>query len=211
MLQNVGISAFVPTKRTHGGSAAAVFRRHGVLRPRDVAGGVSRTALGRLVDQGELERVGRGLYVRTNAKATEHHTLVEAAKRVPHGVVCLLSALRFHHLTTQIPHEVWLAIDVKARKPKTDWPPLRIVRFSGVALRFGVEEHEIEGVVVRVTNKEKTVADCFKYRNKTGLDVALEALRDYLRSKRRSVDALMDAAVASRVTNVMRPYLEALA
>ena len=163
------------------------------------------------MDQGELERVGRGLYVPTNARATVHHTLVEAAKRVPHGVVCLPSALQFHHLTTQSPHEVWLAIDVKARKPKTDWPRLRIVRFSGVALRFGVEEHEIEGVVVRVTSKEKTVADCFKYRNKLGLDVALEALRDYLRSKRRSVDALMEAAVASRVTNVMRPYLEALA
>jgi len=109
------------------------------------------------------------------------------------------------------PHEVWLAIDVKSRKPKTDLPPLRIVRFSGVALRFGVEEHALEGVMVQVTSKEETVADCFKYRNKVGLDVALDALRDYLRSKRRSVDALTTAAVASRVTNVMRPYLESLA
>jgi predicted transcriptional regulator of viral defense system len=200
----------VPTQRTPS-TAAAVLGRNGVLRPRDVAGGVSRTALGRLVQKGQLERVGRGLYVPAKVKATEHHTLVEAAKRVPHGVVCLLSALRFHGLTTQNPHEVWLAIDVKARKPKTDWPPLRIVRFSGVALRFGVEEHRVEGVVVHVTSKEKTVADCFKYRNKMGLDVALEALRDYLRSKRRSVDALTKAAEASRVTNVMRPYLEALA
>ena len=185
------------------------FRR-GVLRPRDLTG-VSRAAIARLVDAGELERVGRGLYVPTGAKLTEHHSLVEAAKRVPAGVVCLLSALRFHSLTTQNPHEVWVAIDVKARKPTTDWPPLRIVRFSGKALTYGVEERVIEGVDVRITSKEKTVADCFKYRNKIGIDVALEALRDYLRSKRRSVDALMMAAEASRVTNVMRPYLEALA
>ena len=211
-LQNVGTYPFVPTKRTRPNGIATVLRGPGALRPRDVvAGGVSRTALGRLVERGQLKRVGRGLYVPAKVKATEHHTLVEAAARVPHGVVCLLSALRFHGLTTQSPHEVWLAIDVKARRPKTDWPPVRIVRFSGVSLRFGVEKHELEGVTVRVTSKEKTVVDCFKYRNKIGLDVALEALRDYLRSKRRSVDALMKAAAASRVTNVMRPYLESLA
>jgi predicted transcriptional regulator of viral defense system len=197
------------TKRTTA-KAAAALGRNGVLRPRDVAGDVSRTAIGRLVAAGQLERVGRGLYISAKAKPTEHHTLVEAAKRVPHGVVCLLSALRFHGLTTQSPHEVWLAIDVRARKPKTDWPPLHIVRFSGVALRFGVEKHELEGVTVHVTSREKTVVDCFKYRNKIGLDIALEALRDYLGSKRRSVDALTKAAAASRVTNVMRPYIESL-
>lgn len=155
--------------------------------------------------------MGRGLYTGRNAKVTEHHTLVEAAVRVPHGVVCLLSALRFHKLTTQSPHEVWMAIDVKARKPVTDWPPLRIVRFSGAALTFGVEKQVIENIEVRITSREKTVADCFKYRNKVGLDVAIEALRDYLRSRRRSVDALMQAAAACRVNNVMRPYLEAMA
>jgi predicted transcriptional regulator of viral defense system len=168
-------------------------------------------ALARLAKAGDLERVGRGLYTKPKAKVTEHHTLVEAAVRVPHGVVCLLSALRFHKLTTQSPHEVWMAIGVSARKPKTDWPPLRIVRYSGTALTFGVEKHVIENVEVRITSREKTVADCFKYRNKVGLDVAIEALRDYLRSRRRSVDALMEAAAASRVKNVMRPYLEALA
>ncbi len=201
----------VPTKRTRAKGGTGALAGRSVLRPRDVAGDVSRTSLARLVDQGELERVGRGLYVPTKTKATEHHTLVEAAKRVPHGIVCLLSALGFHGLTTQSPHEVWLAIDVKARKPKVDWPPLRIVRFSGAALRFGVVEHALEGVAVRITSREKTVADCFKYRNKIGLDVALEALRDYLGARGRSVDALMAAAAASRVTNVMRPYLDALA
>jgi predicted transcriptional regulator of viral defense system len=155
--------------------------------------------------------VGRGLYAIPKARVTEHHTLVEAAVRVPHGVICLLSALRFHDLTTQSPHEVWMAIGVKARKPAVDWPPLRVVRFSGPALTFGVEKHVVENVEVRVTSREKTVADCFKYRNKVGLDVAIEALRDYLRSRRRSVDAVMEAAVASRVKNVIRPYLEAMA
>lgn len=181
----------------------------GVFRARDVA--ISRVALARLTRAGALERVGRGLYVHPKASITEHHTLVEATVRVPHGVVCLLSALQFHGLSTQSPHEVWMAFSTKARKPAVDWPPLRIIRFSGAALRYGVEKHRIENVTIRVTSREKTVADCFKYRNKIGLDVALEALRDYLRSRRRSVDGLMAAAAASRVTNVIRPYLEALA
>jgi predicted transcriptional regulator of viral defense system len=195
----------VPTNRFTGRTPLP----HGTFRSRDA--GITRVALARLAKAGELERVGRGLYTGRNAKVTEHHTLVEAAVRVPHGVVCLLSALRFHKLTTQSPHEVWMAIDVKARKPVTDWPPLRIVRFSGAALTFGVEKQVIENIEVRITSREKTVADCFKYRNKVGLDVAIEALRDYLRSRRRSVDALMQAAAACRVNNVMRPYLEAMA
>jgi len=164
-----------------------------------------------MTQAGELERVGRGLYVPTGTKVTEHHTLVEAAVRVPHGIVCLLSALRFHDIGTQSPHEVWLAIDVTAWKPVVDWPPIRLVRFSGPALTFGVESHKLEGVPVRITSREKTVADCFKYRNKIGLDVALEALREYLRSRKRSVDELVRAAKICRVSRVMQPYLEALA
>jgi predicted transcriptional regulator of viral defense system len=183
----------------------------GVLRARDAeAHGFARTVLARLVQSGELERVGRGLYVPAKAKITEHHSLVEGAVRVPHGVVCLLSALRFHGMGTQNPHEVWLAIDVKAWKPVADSPPLRIVRFSGAALIYGIEVHKLEGVDVRITSREKTVADCFKYRNKIGLDVALEALREYLRSRKRSIDQLTKAAEACRVARVMRPYLEAL-
>ena len=193
------------TKRT---TVHASFPR-GTFRSRDA--GISRVALARLARGGDVERVGRGLYALPGTKITEYHTLVEAALRVPHGIVCLLSALRFHKLTTQSPHEVWMAVDVKARKPVTDWPPLRIVRFSGTALTFGVETHVIERVHVQITSREKTVADAFKYRNKIGLDVAIEALRDYLRSRRRSVDMLMAAAEASRVSNIIRPYLEALA
>jgi predicted transcriptional regulator of viral defense system len=172
---------------------------------------VSRTAVRRLVDAGVLERVGRGLYVPTGGEVTEHHTLAEAAKRVPAGIVCLLSALAFHGLTTQVPHEVWMAIDVKARKPAASWPPLRIVRFSGTGRSHGVELHELEGVRVLVTSRPKTVADCFKYRNKIGLDVAVEALREFLRVRGRSIDELLRAAEACRVANVMRPYIQALA
>jgi predicted transcriptional regulator of viral defense system len=209
-LRNVGTYLYVPTIRNRKGSPSGP--RMAVFRPRDVAAaGLSRTALGRLVAAGTIDRVGRGLYTPANAKVTQHHTLVEAAKRVPAGVICLLSALMFHGLTTQNPYEVWIAIGVKARKPVADWPPLRIVRFSGEALTYGVEPHEIEGVEVRLTSREKTVADCFKYRNKIGLDVALEALREFLRAKRRSVDDLVRAAEVCRVAKVMRPYLEGLA
>jgi predicted transcriptional regulator of viral defense system len=184
----------------------------GILRARDaVAGGHARTELSRLVEAGKLEHVGRGLYSPVGAKVTEHHALALAAARWPNGVVCLLSALSFHELGTQSPHELWFAVDVKAWKPVSEWPPLHVVRFSGVALTHGVEVHNIEGVDVRITSREKTVADCFKYRNKVGLDVALESLREYLRSRKRSMDALNRAAVASRVARVMRPYLEALA
>lgn len=185
--------------------------KRGVVRPRDLeSSGVSRTRLERMARAGELERVGRGLYVPAGAAITEHHTLVEASARVPHGVVCLLSALRFHELGTQAPHEVWLAIDRKAWKPIVDWPPIRLVRFSGDALTFGVETHELEGVRVRITSREKTVADCFKYRNKIGLDVAIEALREYLRSRKRSVDELARAARVCRVARIMQPYVEAM-
>jgi predicted transcriptional regulator of viral defense system len=183
-----------------------------VFTPRDAARrGISRTALARLVEAGTLERVGRGLYVAANADVTENRTVVEAAKRVPAGIVCLLSALAFHGMTTECPREVWVAIDVKARKPKTDWPPMTIVRFSGRARTFGVEKHPLEGVEVSITSRAKTVADCFKYRNKIGLDVALDALRDYLRQRGRSMDELLRAAEVCRVARVMMPYVEAIA
>jgi predicted transcriptional regulator of viral defense system len=192
-------------------SVAALARRHGVMRSSDFeAHGVSRVTVQRLCQRGILRRLGRGIYGLADAELTEHHTLAEAARRVPAGVVCLLSALRFHELTTQNPFEVWLAIDGKAFKPKVDWPPVRIVRFSGAALTFGVEERDVEGVPVRVTSAAKTVADCFKYRNKIGVDVAVEALVAYQRERRGTVDALLCAAAVDRVAVILRPYLEAL-
>ena len=188
-----------------------LVRNQGLIRPRDLAPlGIPRVALTRAVRRGELERIGRGLYGLPGRPVSAHGALAEVARRVPKGVVCLLSALRFHGLTTQAPFEVWLAIDNKAIAPKLDYPPLRIVRFSGAALTEGVEEQVVDGVTVRVTGVAKTVADCFKYRNKIGLDVALEALREAWREKRMTSDDLWRYAKVCRVANVMRPYMDSL-
>lgn len=189
-----------------------LVRKAGVLRPRDLEPlGIPRTYLSRLYQAGRLERIGRGLYVLPSANATEHRTLAEAAKRVPNGVICLLSALRYHELTTQAPFEVWMAIGEKAWRPRVEQPRLRIVHFSKPALHEGVVVKKLEGVPVRIFNPAKTVADCFKYRNKIGLDVAIEALRACWEERRCSMDDLWHYADVCRVRNVMRPYLEALA
>jgi predicted transcriptional regulator of viral defense system len=183
----------------------------GVVLTRDlVRRGIHRQALTRLVATGELERVGRGVYRSPGADVTEHHGLVLAAAAVPQGVVCLLSALAFHGIGTQLPHEVWLALDRRARKPATSAAPLSLVRFSGPALTFGIQTHLLEGQPVRVYSLAKTVADCFKYRNKIGMDVAVEALRDSLAEGRVTPAELEPAARACRVSRVLRPYLEAL-
>jgi predicted transcriptional regulator of viral defense system len=188
-----------------------LVRKAGILRPRDLrALGIPRLYLRMAVDKGAIIRVGRGLYITRGAKPTEHHSLAQASKRVPKGVVCLLSALRFHDLTTQSPFEVWLAIGEKARLPKLDNPPVHIVRFSRETLAYGVQEHIIEAVPVRIFSPAKTVADCFRYRNKIGLDVALEALRECKRKRRATTDDIWKAAKVCRVANVIRPYLEAL-
>jgi predicted transcriptional regulator of viral defense system len=163
-----------------------------------------------MVRDGSLVRVARGLYRLPDVDVTEHHTLVQVAKRVPHGVICLLSALRFHDVGTQSPLRVWTAVDTKARRPKAGHLPVRFVRFSGAAFTAGVERHVLEGVPVRVYSIPKTIADCFKYRNKIGLDVALEALEDCRARRRCTVDDLWYFAHLCRVANVMRPYLEAV-
>ena len=189
----------------------ALVRKGGILRPQDLQEkGLPSDYLWRLHKQGKLEKVGRGMYVSQGAELSEHQTVVQAALRVPHGIVCLLSALRFYDLTTQSPFEIWMAIDVKARAPKEDIIPLRIVRFSGKALTSGVETHTIGSVNVKVYKPAKTVADCFKYRNKIGLDVAIEALRDCWRKKLATSDELWHYAKVCRVARVMRPYLESV-
>jgi len=186
-------------------------RKAGMLRPCDLDPyNIPRIYLSRLCASGKLQRIGRGLYTLPGNAVTEHHSLAEACKRVPKGVVCLLSALRFHKLTTQAPFEVWLGIGVKAWQPRMEYPPLRIVRFSHTAFSAGVEEHQVEGVTVHVYSPAKTVADCFKYRNKIGLDVALEALRDVLRDRKCTVDELWQYAKICRVAEIMRPYMEAM-
>ena len=186
-------------------------RSQGLIRPCDLAPlGIPRVSLARAVRRGQLERVGRGLYGLPGREVSIHGSLAEVARRVPKGVVCLLSALRFHGLTTLAPFEVWLAIENKSLAPKLDFPPLRIVRFSGAALTDGVEEHIVDRVTIRVTGVAKTVADCFKYRNKIGLEVALEALREAWHEKRITSDDLWRYAKICRVANVMRPYLDSL-
>ena len=186
-------------------------RKRGLIRPRDLEPlGLPRVTLTRLVRQGALTRVARGLYALPDRSVSEHTALAEVARKHPQAIVCLLSALRLHELTTQSPFEVWLAIPNKARPPKMDYPPLRIVRFSGAALTEGIEERSVDGVPVRVTSVARTVADCFKFRNKIGLDVALEALQESWRAKRVSMDELWRYAALCRVANVMRPYMECL-
>lgn len=189
-----------------------LLRRAGTARSRElVAAGISRSKLSRMVATGQLVRVARGLYAMPDYQGGEHSALVAVAKRAPGVVFCLLTALRIHDLTTQAPFEVWIAIGNKDHPPRLDYPPLRTVRFSAAALAAGVEMHRVDGAEVRVTSVAKTVADCFKFRNKIGLDVALEALREARRAKKASADELWRYARINRVTNVMRPYLEAVA
>lgn len=187
------------------------LKKGGVMRARELTGeGVHRAHLQRLEQRGLIQRAGRGLYRLADAELTENESFIEAAKLVPNGVICLLSALNFHNLTTQDPFEIWMAIGRGAHRPRVESPPLRIHYFSGPALTEGVEEHRIEGATVRVYNVAKTVADCFKFRNKIGLDVALEALRECRRERRATIDEIWHYAEICRVTKVMSPYLEAI-
>lgn len=186
-------------------------RRPGGVTSREVTeAGIHRQLLTRLTREGTLERVARGVYRLPDQPVTEHHGLVLAAAAVPKGVICLLSALSFHGLGTQLPSDVWIAISRRARQPEIKYPPLRIVRFSGKALTQGVETHQVEDRPLRVYGVAKTVADCFKYRNKIGLEVALEALRDGWRERRFTIDELDRYAEICRVSSVMRPYVESL-
>jgi predicted transcriptional regulator of viral defense system len=182
-----------------------------LFRARDFeALGLPRGRLQRMLGRGQVERVSRGVYRFAEGELTENFTVAAVCSRVPNGVVCLLSALQLHQIGTQFPHEVWIAIDSKARKPRLDVLPVRIVRFSGAMLQVGVETHEFHGVWVRVTSPARTVVDCFRYRNKIGLDVALEALRESLRDRKATVSEIAATAVACRVRSVIRPYLESM-
>ena len=162
-----------------------------------------------MVARGEVEKVDRGLYSRTE-DATELDTVATVCARVPGAIVCLLSALLIHDIGTQLPAKVWIAIDRKARKPRIDGLPVRIVRFSGPMLRYGIDERQIQGVTVRITSPARTVVDCFRYRNKIGIDVALEALKDALGQRRVAVDAIVRAAQVCRADTILKPYMEAM-
>ena len=189
----------------------ALAERQPLLRARDLtAQALPTVVLSRLVAAGKLERVARGVYSLPGRALSEHRSLAEVALRAPRGVVCLLSALRVHGIGTQAPFELWLAIPPHTPTPRLDQPSLRVVRMSGPALTEGVEPIDIDGVRVPVFNANKTVADCFKYRNKIGVDVALEALRDGWAQRKLTMDALWHYAAVNRVANVMRPYLESV-
>ena len=196
---------------SHAERILRLASERGLVRTRDLAGDrIPRATLSRLVESGRLTQVARGLYALPGHSRSEQHELAEIATRAPRGVFCLLTALRFHQLTTQSPHEIWFAIPNKAHHPRLDYPPLRVVRFSGPSLTEGVEMHAVDGVTVRVYSVAKTVVDCFKYRNKIGLDVALEALRECRHEKRATNDELWRYAKVCRVGAVMRPYMESV-
>jgi predicted transcriptional regulator of viral defense system len=182
-----------------------------LLRARDLAAhGLPTIALTRLVQAGKLERLARGMYGLPGAPVSQHRSLAEVALRVPKGVVCLLSALRVHDIGTQAPFEVWIAVPHRAAVPKLTQPQLRIVRMSDPALADGVQHLKFDGVAVPVFNAAKTVVDAFRFRNKIGVDVAIEALRDGWSKRKFTMDELWRHAQAGRMTRVMRPYIEAI-
>ncbi|MFC1736757.1 type IV toxin-antitoxin system AbiEi family antitoxin domain-containing protein [Candidatus Hydrogenedentota bacterium] len=187
------------------------LRHSGIARASDFrAAGIHSEYLRRLCATGRIERASRGLYTLPDAEVTMHHGLALTAKAVPKSVVCLLSALRFHEIGTESPYEVWIAVNRRAARPRMKYPRLRVMRFSGDAFTEGIDVHTVEGVRVSIYNPAKTVADCFKYRNKIGLDVALEALRHVMRRRTCTVDDLWRYAKVCRVTGIIRPYMEAL-
>ena len=181
------------------------------FRPRDLYPlGVSYHQLQNLVDEGTVEKLGNGLYGIAAAERTEFETVAMVAAAVPSSTLCLLTALSIHQIGSQLPHQVWIAIDRKSRKPSHPPAQVRIVRFSGAMLTCGVVQTEILGVATSITSPARTVVDCFRYRNKIGLDVALEALRDSLASRKATADEIWRVAAQCRIRTVIRPYLEAL-
>ena len=191
----------IETIRKNGG----LIRTHEAL-----ALGIHRRTLYGLRDEGTLVLISHGLFQLADLDIPAQVDIVEVSKKVPKGVVCLISALSFHELTTQTPHYVWLAIDRKARKPKIDYPPVRVFFFSGDAFSRGIETHPIMGHDVRVYNPAKTVIDCFRWQRAVGLDVAIEAAKEYLKREESSPAALMEYAKACKVEKIVRPYLEAM-
>jgi predicted transcriptional regulator of viral defense system len=196
---------------THTTRVLALVGRKGLLRASDLdAIAAPRIVLTRLTAAGLLERVGRGLYRLPDSQGSEHESLVTVATKVPQAVFCLLTALQFHELTTQLPRQIWIAMPRGSHPPRFDYPPIKMVQFTGEAYTAGIEELERDGIRIRVYGVAKTVADCFKHRNKIGLDVALEALKDARARNKASVDDIWRNAQVCRVANVMRPYLESI-
>jgi len=196
---------------THTQRILDLLRQKGMLRPSDLDDiGAPRVVLTRMTANGQLEKAGRGIYRLPNSPGSEHESLATIATKVPQAVFCLLSALQFHELTTQLPRQVWIAMPRGSHTPKIDYPPVKMVQFAGEAYSEGIEVFDRDQVELRVYCVAKTIADCFKHRNKIGLDVALEALKDARSQKKVNADDLWRFAKICRVANVMRPYLEAI-
>jgi predicted transcriptional regulator of viral defense system len=191
--------------------AVSLIERHGIMRQSDLKShGINSATLARLVEEGILHRPSRGLYELVGAEIEAAHALAEVQKRIPKGVICLISALQFHEITLQLPRNVWVAIGQKDRGPTIDYPPVRVVRFSGKALALGVETHLIDSVPVHIFNPAKSIVDSFRFRNSVGLDVALEALRMGWRSRKAKPDDIARYAQELRIWSVVRPYLESV-
>ena len=202
------MSLFPKTQRE---TARALLGEKGLVRMHEFRdAGVGAETVARLVRDGAVERIARGLYQLSGAMPDPWHNFSEASALVPRGVICLTSALQFHEMTLQMPSAVWMAIDRTGWKPKIDYPPIRFVRFGTRAMSDGVKCHQIDGVAVPIFEPAKTIVDCFRYRNKIGLDIALESLREGLRARRVTPDQLWKFARSARVWTVMRPYVEAI-
>jgi predicted transcriptional regulator of viral defense system len=198
-------------RRTQRELAQALLRERGILRLMELReAGVTAATLSRMERAGEVIRLSRGVYQLPDAHLDPNHSLAEAAKRVPKGVVCLVSALAFHGLTDQLPAKVWMAIGAKGWAPQRDGTPIRIVRFADSLLEDGIETHVIEGVAVRIFGAARTVADCFRHRGKVGLSVAIEGLQEALRQRKATPAEIARQAEKGGVSTVIRPYLEAL-
>lgn len=196
---------------THAEKVLRLASKQPTISSRDLqAAGVPRRLLAQMSASGRLKRVGRGLYAHPDAAPSVHQSLIEVVKRTPKAIVCLLSALQLHEIGTQAPFEVWVALPAGTHAPRMAYPPLRVIRLSGQAYAAGIEVMTRDGVPIHVYNIAKTITDCFKLRNKVGLDVALEALREAWKARKVTLDELWRYAKINRMTNVMRPYLEAL-
>jgi len=191
--------------------ARQLLSDHGMLRAREFEEhGISHSYIAKLADDGDLQRLARGVYATADHKATEHHDLAIIQKRIPHAVFCLRTALRFHELTTALPNRVHIAVERTKGEPTLEWPPLEVFHISESQFVAGIETHKLrEGPTIRMYSPARTVADCFKFRNRLGLDLALEALEDCLSQDRCTVDELLEFADVCRVKNVIRPYIEA--
>ncbi|MEJ2051611.1 MAG: transcriptional regulator [Calditrichota bacterium] len=188
-----------------------LFERKKIVRPKDLEEiNVDIKYLYLLLEEGAVQKIGEGLYTLQYFSMNEKFSLIRVSKRIPDGVFCLLTALEFHEMTTQIPHKVWIALENSAYVPKVESVQLRVVRMSGDSLSAGISEYSIEGILAKIYTPAKTVADCFKFRNKIGLDIAIEALSDYIRDNRGTIDELWRYAKICRVQNILRPYLEAM-